>query len=339
MQIDAFRLRHVAECVENQPNGTAVLDEVLGRTGLSRKAISPGNAIDALKEPQFMAVACDTLKDPVFAARAGLSFRDGTNLTSYIAKHSQTLRAAIENSARYYSVFDPAFSYSLRVSGNVASFEVVCRDPKFSQFHRHKEFLLFAGLARARSLTNTGFYPIEMRFDHEVRSAAKAIRKLAGFSVVFGAESIEILLPLSTLDLTIPTYDPSLQNHLMRYGEKLLKEAPDQDPSLETKIKGILAGSLPGRMATADEVASSLGMSKRTFARRLSAESRSFREIVDELRCDMAKVYLKDSLSISEIAFYLDYSDQAAFSTAFKRWMGCSPREYRANSTKNGSEH
>jgi AraC-like DNA-binding protein len=50
---------------------------------------------------------------------------------------------------------------------------------------------------------------------------------------------------------------------------------------------------------------------------------------VDEVRCDMAKVYLKDRFSISEISFYLDYSDQAAFSTAFKRWMGCSPKEYQ----------
>ena len=151
MQIDAFRLRHVAECVEKQPNGSAILDELFRRTKLSRKAISLDKTVDVLKEPEFITEACDILQDPVFAARAGLSLRDGTNLTSYIAKYSPTLRAAIENSSRYYSIFDPAFSYSLRVSGNAASFEVDCRDPEYFQFHRHKEFLLFAALSRARS--------------------------------------------------------------------------------------------------------------------------------------------------------------------------------------------
>ena len=329
MQIDTFRLRHMAKCVQNQPNGSAILDELFRRTSLSREVISLNKTVDILKEPEFITEACDILQDPVFAARAGLALRDGTSLTSYIAKHSRTLRAAIENSSRYYSVFDPAFSYSLKVSGNAASFELDCIDAEFCQFHRHKEFLLFAALSRVRFLTNTNFYPIEMRFDHEMKSAAKVIQKLAGCPVVFGVESIEILLPLSTLDLTIPTYDPSLQNHLMQYGERLLKETPDQEPTLEVKIKSILANSLPGRMVTAEEVASSLGMSKRTFARRLNQENSNFRKIVDEVRCDIAKVYLKDSFSISEIAFYLDYSDQAAFSTAFKRWMGCSPNEYR----------
>ena len=250
MEIDAFRLRHVAECVEDQPNGSAILDELLDRTGLSRKALSPGKTVDAAKEPEFVTEACDILNDPVFAAKAGLSLRDGTNLTSYIAKHSRTLRAAIDNSARYYSVVDLAFSYSLRVSGNAASFEVDCRDPKFSHFHRHKEFLLFVALSRMRSLTNSGFYPIEMRFDYEVKLAATSFQKLAGCPIAFGAERMEILLPLSTLDLMIPTYDANLQNHLMQYGEKLLKESPDQAPSLEVKIKGILAGSLPARIST-----------------------------------------------------------------------------------------
>ncbi len=331
LKIDAFRLRHLAECVENQSQNPEVLDEVLRRVGLSRKAIESPKSIETIVELRFVNEACYVLDDPAFGARAGLQFRDGTNLTSYIAKYSPNLRAAIDNSARYYSLFDPAFSYSLRVSGNAASFSFSCKDPTVSQFYQYKEFLLFAALARGRSLTGKNYYPLEMRFDHEAKSEAKEIRKLAGCPVVFGAENIEIIQSLTTLDLPIPTYDPNLQKHLIEYGERLLEDLPEHNPSLQIQVKGILVNSLPGRIPAADDVALSLGMSNRNLARKLAEEGTSFQKIVDEVRCDLAKAYLKDSVSISEIAFSLAYSDQAAFSTAFRRWMGCSPRDYRTS--------
>lgn len=329
MEVDAFRMRHLAECVENQSQYPEVLDEVLRRVGLSRTAIEPPKLIQTSLEPKFANEACQALEDSAFGAKAGLQFRDGTNLTSYIAKYSANLRKAIENSARYYALFDPAFSYSLSVSGNAASFEFACKDPTFSQFYQFKEFLLFAALARGRSLTGIDYYPLEMRFDHEAKSAAKEIGKLAGCPVVFGAEKNELILSLSTLDLPIPTYDPNLQKHLIDYGERLLEDLPEDKPSLHIQIKRAIVSSLPDCIPVVDDVASSLGMSNRTLARNLAEEGFSFRSIVDEVRCDLAKVYLKNSVSISEIAFSLAYSDQAAFSTAFRRWMGCSPRDYR----------
>lgn len=336
MLIDAFRLRHLAACVEKQSQDPAILDQVLHRTGLSRDDIAEPNTVEALKEPTFVMEACDLLGDPTFAVKAGLEFRDGTNLTSYIAKYSQNLRGAIENSQRYYSTFDPAFSYSLNVSSNAASFSLSCNDATFSMFHRHKEFLLFGALARGRSLTGTDFYPIEMRFSHGAKSIAEEIVRLAQCPVVFSAENTEIILPLATLKLPIPTFDPNLRNHLIEYADRLLADAPETTLSLEIKVKSILLSCLPNHIPTSDEVALSLGMSKRTFARNLADESTHFRKIVEEVRFALAKNYLEDSFSISEIAFSLAYSDQASFSTAFRRWTGCSPKEYRDSKMRKG---
>ena len=70
-------------------------------------------------------------------------------------------------------------------------------------------------------------------------------------------------------------------------------------------------------------------MSRRTLTRKLKDEQTTFREIVDTLRYDLSKSYLSDGLSVGEIAYYLGYADHAAFSTAFKRWSGKSPRGYQ----------
>ncbi len=329
MDVDASRLTHLVGELEKISGDKGIADRVLKKSGLTRKDAAPfAKHYEYRKEALFVREACDALDDVTFGARAGSTWRISNSLTGYISKYSKDLRAAVENTERFHEIIDPAVRYSLRVSGNAATFDVAWKDPSYSKFHRHTEFLMFGVLSRMRAITLTNFFPIEMRFDHEVRKSAGKFQKLAGFPVVFGAESLEIILPLSTLDLAIPTYDLRLREHLTEYGERLLKERVNGHPTLRSRIEGLITTALPARMLSADEVAASLGMSPRTFARRLKEERLTFRSIVDDLRFDLAKTFMKDNMTFSEIAFALGYADQASFSTAFKRWTGVAPRGY-----------
>ena len=329
MEFDAFRLRHLVDCLDRETADAFVGDKMLTQVGITRAACQPSSKLNTRTEALFLDAVCKSLDDPLFAARAGLQLKDGTNLTSYIAKHSKSLRKAIENSARYYATYDPAFSYDVTASGNAASFAVTCVDPDYGHFHRYLEFIVFAAIARASALTSKKVPPLEIRFAHPVGFSSKPFETLVGCPVHFGAEQTEIILPLWVLDLEIPTFDPTLRSYLMEYGDRLLRDAPTHKPTLSQQIKSVLAAGLPANMASADEVAAHLGMSRRTFARRLEADGQSFRGLVDEMRCDLAKVYLADGFSLAEIAFSLDYSDQAAFTTAFKRWTGLTPGAWR----------
>jgi AraC-like DNA-binding protein len=54
------------------------------------------------------------------------------------------------------------------------------------------------------------------------------------------------------------------------------------------------------------------------------------------LRADLARRYLRDEdLPISEIAWLLGYQEVSAFTHAFKRWTGKTPRQ--ARSQENGA--
>ena len=79
----------------------------------------------------------------------------------------------------------------------------------------------------------------------------------------------------------------------------------------------------------APEIARRLGLSHRTLARRLADEGVSFSQILDELKLDLAKRYLREGLSISRIAWLLGYREVSAFTHAFKRWTGQSPKQMR----------
>ena len=53
-------------------------------------------------------------------------------------------------------------------------------------------------------------------------------------------------------------------------------------------------------------------------------------QLVDGVRKEMAERYLEDaSLSLTDIAFLLGYSEQSAFARAYKRWTGHAPARTR----------
>ncbi|WP_300533584.1 AraC family transcriptional regulator [uncultured Mameliella sp.] len=77
------------------------------------------------------------------------------------------------------------------------------------------------------------------------------------------------------------------------------------------------------------EIACELGMSERTLRRALAAEDTCFHEIREDCRRSMALALLKrPTLSQSDVAFSLGYSDQTAFSRAFSRWFGEPPSRH-----------
>ncbi|MBW4330097.1 AraC family transcriptional regulator [Stakelama sp. CBK3Z-3] len=100
------------------------------------------------------------------------------------------------------------------------------------------------------------------------------------------------------------------------------------DPRLNGAISAI--HDEPDRRWTLKELAERAGMSRSLFAQR-------FREIVGEtpmqyltrwrmmLACDRLE---NEGASVSSVAIGTGYESESAFSTAFKRIVGCSPRDY-----------
>lgn len=79
-----------------------------------------------------------------------------------------------------------------------------------------------------------------------------------------------------------------------------------------------------------DQVARQLGLSRQTLYRRLKAEGVTFAGLLDSLRRRLALRYLReDGVPVKDAAYRLGFSDPAAFSRAFKRWTGKSPRDVR----------
>jgi AraC-like DNA-binding protein len=151
-----------------------------------------------------------------------------------------------------------------------------------------------------------------------------------GCEIEFGSEVDEVVFPGAATMMPIGSADSYLNELLTKYCEKALAHRAPARSTLRPSVENAMAPLLPHGKANAVEIARRIGMSHRTLARRLSVEGLTFSEIAEEMKQDLAKHYLGDSdLPISQIAWLLGYREVSAFTHAFKRWTGMTPRQSR----------
>jgi AraC-like DNA-binding protein len=143
--------------------------------------------------------------------------------------------------------------------------------------------------------------------------------------------------------------DPGVANHkialqpryvfgiLADHADALLKGL-EKSKSTRGRVESLLMPVLHTGDASMDMVAREMGFSLPTLFRKLKAEGTTFAKVLDELRHRMALDYLSaKKVSVNETAYLVGFSDPAAFSRAFKRWTGASPRAVRGSRVGAGS--
>ena len=79
-----------------------------------------------------------------------------------------------------------------------------------------------------------------------------------------------------------------------------------------------------------DETAQILGTSIRSIQRRLANEHMTYSGVLEHARSNVgARLLATTDVKMSEISAHLGYSNQSAFTRAFRRWAGVAPREFR----------
>jgi AraC-like DNA-binding protein len=149
----------------------------------------------------------------------------------------------------------------------------------------------------------------------------------AGFGRAVDQGAASDMLEFSNAAVTAPllTADPKLLKALEPFCDVAAKERTASDTlraSVEKEVEKLLSHG----KAQKRTVARALGMSTRTFSRRLAVEETTYEEVVDTLRRSLALQYLKEpGMSLSQIAWLLGYEGSTSFNHAFRRWTGSSP--------------
>ncbi len=111
------------------------------------------------------------------------------------------------------------------------------------------------------------------------------------------------------------------------------------DLNLQERMRRHLRVALIRGNFSAIEVAGELRMSPRTLNRRLQAAGLEFQQVMDHARCIYVKQLLAMThLEVSAISQIVGYSTPSVLSSAFARWTGQTPTEWRAHAVAEGVE-
>ena len=112
--------------------------------------------------------------------------------------------------------------------------------------------------------------------------------------------------------------------------QRMLAEIPDEDPWLQ-RARTQLARQLTRGAASPAGLAEAMHLGTRTLRRRLLDHGTSYKQLLDDVRRDIAQHYVaRSEESFDQIAERLGFADASAFYRAFKRWTDTTPAAYRS---------
>jgi AraC-like DNA-binding protein len=165
---------------------------------------------------------------------------------------------------------------------------------------------------------------------HAAPSHWAEYERVFGAPVVFGSDRNAVQLDEAWVGRRVGRLPRYVFGVLTHHADELLATL-EGSKSFRGRVEALLMPSLHTGNAGMDAVAAKLGVSRQTLFRKLKAEGVTFEKVLDELRHRMAADYLgARKVSVNETAYLVGFSEPAAFSRAFKRWTGSSPRDVRA---------
>lgn len=255
--------------------------------------------------------------------------RGSYGVAEFLIHSTPTMRGVFENVVRFSACLAPNQTFTF----------VEC-DTEAEQ-HNHPTQQP-AGLGRHLNEYTTSILALRLRAMGDVpltrvwftTSAPSSCVKLIEF---FGVSDLKFDQPTngfavnrSALELPVRGGDPALYGFLEEHALHALASRPKTDDLID-KLRYLVRDALKQGEPNIERLATRMHMSGRTLQRRLADLKTSFQEVLDGVRFDLARTYLRDDrLDISQVAYLLGYSELRAFDRAFRRWANMAPRDWRA---------
>ncbi len=310
------------------------LDRVFGRAGIDAEqlrhptlSLALPNYCQVLEEAARQ-TGCDN-----FGLRYGEQFKpQALGLLGYVGLCSATLEEALVNFAAAFPFHQHSTLIQLVDQGECYRFDYQVRHGAILEKRQDAELTMGMAMNLVRHVLGPRWAPREVQFEHARPMDWQEHREVFDAPVRFDQPCNAILIPKHELQgKLMPGHDPVLLM-LVKDAIRQLGEV-DLGPDLLEQARQVIRTVLHQGEPVLELIAEQLELSDSTLQRRLRDHGLSFSQLVDQTRQALARQYLRQpNLSISELAPLLGYSETSAFSRAFKRWFGVSPRQWRQNS-------
>lgn len=304
--------------------------DVLTRAGLRLDLFdNPDNRISNAARGRLVSLCVATTGCLHFGLLAGQQAGlRSVGLVGLLAKYSPDVGTALRSLVRFFHLHNRGVAVELAVDGDRTTFSYGAWQLNVEAADQLGDGAVAVMLNIMRDLCGPDWAPVEARFAHRRPEDIEPYRRLFNASLFFDAEQYGLVFATRWLSRPLPDVDHELLRLLQQQIDALEARHGEDFPA---QVRSVLRSALLTDAAGADSVAALFSMHSRTLNRRLNAFGTNFRELVDEVRFEIARQMLEDSsMDVTQIADMLDYADASAFTRAFRRWSGATPARWRA---------
>lgn len=272
------------------------------------------------------------LPDPCFALRAATSFQlEDHELFGFLAMSCATLGEAYQKTAAYRALYCVGARWELELTSDATRliwypWPGDVTDPGY---RAAMDFAVADMESDIRRLATAAPKPSAVLLAHSAPADVSGFAAHYGVAPRFGSAHYELIYPPGLPALPIISFNSRLRDYFEQECKSLVEKlAPGG--SLVEELRKALIRAMDGGDISVEAMAKQLGQSSRSLQRRLAEEGASYNDVLTDIRTEFAKRYLaRGTLSASEVAYLIGFTEPPAFFKAFKRWTGMTPGEFQ----------
>ncbi|WP_114943644.1 AraC family transcriptional regulator [Microvirga calopogonii] len=250
-------------------------------------------------------------------------------LVGRLMQHSETVGDALRALVSNLCIQNRGAVPSLTVSDGMALLTFSIYQPEAESADQISDGSLAVAVNALRTLRGADWNPAEVLLPRAAPADQEPYRRHFRSPVRFNQESATLVFPAHDLDHRIDGADPMVREVLE---ERIRQMKLAQGREFSDDIRRLLRTRLTSARCSAEDIAETLAMHRRTLSRRLKDSGMGYRAIANEIRFEIARQLLQDTeVPLGQIAAALGYSEASAFTRAFRRWSGRTPKAWRAD--------
>ncbi len=275
-------------------------------------------------------LAAAITSDDTFGLHQGQNIEvSDLGILGFVMLHSKTIGQALVAYQKYNVVICNAYNISWQAEG-----EDVILEMSYNHPHRHParhcmEDMLSSLYHLMMRLSCRTISLKEVQFTHLLSSEIDEYTSVLGITPQFDQNSSMIRMSKDILEYPILFADSKLLGTF----EVIAEEAKlrfMQGRIFSDQLYTWIMKCMPISFPSLKDTARAFKMSVRSIQTRLQQENTTYQDIMNRVRTELAVGYLaKPEFKIGEVAYLLHFSEPSAFQSAFKKWTGVTPRQYR----------
>ncbi len=252
---------------------------------------------------------------------------------SLVVREEPDVRSALALLVRYEHMINEVLRLRLVEDDGLATVRVSLDFSEAVEARQATELAVGVTHRVLRGLLPERWRPIAVYFAHRAPAEVSTHCRLFGPVVEFDREFNGIVFFAADLDTPNVMADPLLHGYARQFLETV---AVGADRTIPDRVGDLIEALLPTGRCSAEEVARSLGVDRRTVQRRLAGSGLTFSAMVRAKRVQLAEQFVANPrLSMTEISDRLGFTETSSFSRWFRGEFSCSPREWRGRGRRN----